>query len=70
MTKASRAGGEYSIATCGHVIKPGEPFVSCEGTTEIFCPQCWGQMVASALAGDKRCSGWVAWNERVTAGVG
>lgn len=34
------AGGEYTIASCGHPIRPGDRYVADEQTGEVYCDRC------------------------------
>jgi hypothetical protein len=47
MTKAGRAEGDYTIATCGHPIRPGEGYIAKDDPPEIYCPRCWSDPLSA-----------------------
>lgn len=40
MTHTRIAGGNYTMAPCGHPVRPGEPYIADDDARQIDCPVC------------------------------
>lgn len=40
MTQDRIAGGNYSIASCGHPVRPGGQYVVSDDAQRMYCPVC------------------------------
>lgn len=52
MYQARVAGGNWTIATCGHPVRPGGRYLHVESSQDCFCAHCGILLLAEQLGSE------------------